>query len=355
MTADAVGGVWNYSIDLASELCSRGAEVLLITLGPRPSLVQRKAADSISNLQLIEGEFPLEWMPGVSEQELHRGGEWLLAQAHAFKPDLVQINGYFHGALPWEAPVLMVAHSCVYSWWLSTHGTSPPDNWLTYRTRVSRGLAAASAVVAPSRFMLEALNQIYSVTPTAARVIYNFSNLAPQRATKEEMIFASGRYWDVAKNVLLLEKIAPKLAWPVYLAGRTEGPGGEREVCTELICLGELNRPQIANYLSRASIFVHPAKYEPFGLSVLEAAINSCALVLSDIPSLRELWAGCALFAAPANEAQWVEQITLLINDRKLSEELGRRAAARALMYSPEGAVSSYINLYDSLVRDMAI
>ncbi len=31
-----------------------------------------------------------------------------------------------------------------------------------------------------------------------------------------------------------------------------------------------------------------PARYEPFGLSVLEAALSGCALVLGDIPSLRE-------------------------------------------------------------------
>ena len=33
-----------------------------------------------------------------------------------------------------------------------------------------------------------------------------------------------------------------------------------------------------------------PARYEPFGLSILEAALSGCALVLGDLPSLRELW-----------------------------------------------------------------
>ncbi len=39
--------------------------------------------------------------------------------------------------------------------------------------------------------------------------------------------------------------------------------------------------------------------YEPFGLSVLEAALSGCALVLGDIPSLRENWDGAADFAEP--------------------------------------------------------
>ena len=42
------------------------------------------------------------------------------------------------------------------------------------------------------------------------------------------------------------------------------------------------------------------ALYEPFGLAVLEAAQAGCALVLSDIPTFRELWDGAALFVAAA-------------------------------------------------------
>ena len=29
------------------------------------------------------------------------------------RPDVVHLNGYTHGALPWRAPVLVVGHSCV--------------------------------------------------------------------------------------------------------------------------------------------------------------------------------------------------------------------------------------------------
>ena len=51
--------------------------------------------------------------------------------------------------------------------------------------------------------------------------------------------------------------------------------------------------------MARTAVFVSPALYEPFGLAVLEAAQAGCALVLSDIPTFRELWDGVALFVAP--------------------------------------------------------
>ncbi len=351
MTTDTVGGVWSYSIDLASQLTQRGAEVLLATFGPLPSEEQRAAARSVKNLHLIEGQFPLEWMPEATCQQLRRSGEWLLSHSRAFQPDVVHLNGYFHGVLPWQAPTIVVAHSCVYSWWRSTHGALPPSSWLAYHQRVSRGIAAANAIVAPSEFMLRAIHQIYSLSSQVQRVIHNFSNFPQTSGTKEDAIFASGRYWDPAKNVLLLNRISKSLPWPIYLAGRTDGPNGEHQACDRLLSLGELSRVQMADVLSRMSIFVHPAKYEPFGLSVLEAAMNSCALVLSDISGLRELWGECALYADADDQEQWIEHIRRLTSDPALRLELGRRAARRAKTFSPARAVAGYISLYHSLVH----
>jgi len=37
MTADAVGGVWDYSLQLAGELSARGVAATIATMGPLPS------------------------------------------------------------------------------------------------------------------------------------------------------------------------------------------------------------------------------------------------------------------------------------------------------------------------------
>jgi hypothetical protein len=49
---------------------------------------------------------------------------------------------------------------------------------------------------------------------------------------------------------------------------------------------------------------VLPARYEPFGLSVLEAALSGCALVPGDIASLRGNWDGVAEFVCPDDAAR---------------------------------------------------
>ena len=63
--------------------------------------------------------------------------------------------------------------------------------------------------------------------------------------------------------------------------------------------LGHLPQSKLQAWFERAAIFAAPARYEPFGLSILEAALAGCALVLGDIPSLRENWNDAALFVPP--------------------------------------------------------
>ncbi len=52
----------------------------------------------------------------------------------------------------------------------------------------------------------------------------------------------------------------------------------------------------MATAYAAATVFASMARYEPFGLAVLEAAQAGMRLVLSDIPTFRELWDGAAIF-----------------------------------------------------------
>src|SRR5690606_29485284 len=120
MSADTVGGVWTYALELSRALCGRGDQVLLATLG-LPDRGQQRAAAEVEGLTLACGDFPLEWMPEPWEA-LERAGDWLLGLATGFEPDVVHLNHYCHGHLPWSAPCLVVAHSCVSSWYEAVRG-----------------------------------------------------------------------------------------------------------------------------------------------------------------------------------------------------------------------------------------
>lgn len=344
MTADTVGGVWTYALELARALAGHGLAVDLAAMGRPMNPAQRRAAWDVPGLRVHESAFRLEWMDDPWE-DVDRAGQWLLALERALAPGVVHVNGYAHAALPFAAPVLVVAHSCVLSWWREVRGEdAPPDRWGEYARRVRLGLAGARAVAAPSRAMLAAVRDLYApacrcmVIPNCRR-----SDLfRPGR--KESFVLAAGRFWDAAKNLDALAAVAPDLPWPVRVVGECGGRDAGN-----IDCLGFLDEPALAAWLSRAAVYALPARYEPFGLSVLEAALSGCALVLGDIPSLRENWDDAALFVSPDDRPALTEALTRLARDPALRDRLGRRARDRAVRFTPARTARGYLDLYRAL------
>lgn len=351
MTADTVGGVWTYALRLCSALQPHGVQIALATMGAPLTPRQHEEAARISNLTIYESSYKLEWMEDPWE-DVAAAGDWLLGLARALQPDLVHLNGYAHGALPWGAPVLVVGHSCVLSWWEAVKGGAPtPASSDRYRDEVRCGLQAADIVAAPSRAMLGALERHYGPF-RESRAIYNGQDatlFAPGR--KEPFVLSAGRLWDEGKNVAALCEIAPMLSWPVYVAGEERHPAGGQADTRGVRPLGRLPSQELAAWFARASIYALPARYEPFGLSALEAGLAGCALVLADIASLREIWGDAALFVAPEDSHALCTTLASLIDDEAARRALAARARQRALQFTTESMAGEYFAVYKGLVN----
>ena len=79
---------------------------------------------------------------------------------------------------------------------------------------------------------------------------------------------------------------------------------------------------------------------------MLEAAQAGCPLVLSDIPSFRELWAGAAIFVPPHEEDAIASSLQQVMADEALRDRLSRRARYRAVLYSAEAMGKDMMRLY---------
>jgi glycogen(starch) synthase len=167
MTTDTVGGVWTYALELADALAAHDTEVVLATIGPPPSPGQRAelARSAVVDVRSLDGL--LEWMDDPWA-DLERSGEWLLELRDEVRPDLVHLNAYAHGTLPWGVPVVVVGHSCVLSWWRAVRRENAPAEWDAYREAVTAGLALADLVVAPTRTMLARTDRCHPERPQAA-------------------------------------------------------------------------------------------------------------------------------------------------------------------------------------------
>lgn len=351
MTTDTVGGVWTYALELSRALASRGVSVTLATMGPPLTEAQWAEARIVPGLGVEQSTWQLEWMDDPWE-DVKAAGDWLLELESRVQPDVVHLNGYCHGALPWKRKPLIVGHSCVLSWWEAVKGEQAPERYSRYRWEVTRGLRAAGHVVAPSTAMLQALVTHYGPLRSAG-VIPNARRPEdfPPGNVREPLILAVGRLWDEAKNVSMLESVAPRLDWPVLVAGDMRHPsGGEvRSRCVRM--LGRLSPRELAGHMGRASIFALPARYEPFGLSALEAALAGCALVLGDIPSLREIWEDAAVFVPPDDTDMLMRALRRLVTEPVLCNRMSTLARTRALRFSPDRQADAYLAAYVDLDR----
>ena len=353
MTADTLGGVWTYALELIRALAPLNIEVVLATMGRRMSDDQRRQAVRLPNLTVHESEYRLEWMSDAWN-DVDAAGDWLMRLQQESGADVMHLNGYAHASWPWSVPVYVVAHSCVMSWWQAVHGTAAPAVWDEYRRRVSEGLAAATEIVSPSRAMAECLRRHYGqvgafdAAERPIQVIPNGRSPDNFRAgPKHPFVFAAGRLWDQAKNLSVLDEAAAGLPWPVWLAGPIEHPELNAAFpARHARLLGVTPNDVMRHWFSQADIYALPARYEPFGLSVLEAALSGCALLLGDIESLRENWDGAAHFVNPEDADAVRAGLKSLIKTPRLRRDLAQRAHQRAMEFTPQRMAHAYAALY---------
>ena len=301
VTTDAVGGVWRYALDLSGGLTDRGIETVLAVLGPPADAAQRREAEALRGVRLVQTGLPLDWT-ATDPAALAHASMKLTALAALTGASAVHLHApALVGAQPWPVPVVAVAHSCVGTWWRAVRGGDLPDD-LRWRTAAAAaGLHDAAAVIAPTAAHATLLEEVYG--PVPAQVVHNGRDPPPlPGGPRHRSVLTAGRLWDEGKDTARLDRAAAGLGAPVRAAGPVQGPDGGAAVFANLDLLGTLDPAGMATAYAGATVFASMARYEPFGLAVLEAAQAGMALVLSDLPGFRELWDGAALFVGEGDD-----------------------------------------------------
>lgn len=354
MTTDAVGGVWQYSTDLARQLARGGYEVSLAVLGPGPDEAQRRCAAGIDGVQLLETGLPLDWMCEGAD-EARQAAQSLARLADACGADIIHCNSpALAGAADFPVPVVAVAHGCIATWWQAAKAEPLDPAFRWHREMMRDGLLAADVVVAPSASFAATLQSTYRL-PQRPLVVHNgrppsASGMGGRRSLDAALTI--GRMWDPVKNAALLDAVAGMIGLRFLAAGPLCSPHGEEITFAHIQALGQVPSPALNELLALRPIAVSAARFEPFGLAVLEAASAGCALVLSDIATFRELWDGAALFADPDDAEGFAAAITRVHGDPALRQQLGTAAQARAARYTPEATADAVMALYRTLRPD---
>lgn len=216
---------------------------------------------------------------------------------------------------------------------------------------VKRAVRKADRLLTVSQTTADDLTRLYNVSPNKMMItplaveIEEFDTKWQDRNTSllDAFRLYPGRYFlsigriEEKKNIgfLLQAFFAYKklrgVGDPIQLvlAGKA-GEGAKRfaqmiaksPFASSVKLLGYISDEQKRALLDGALAYVFPSRYEGFGLPALEAFAADCPVLVSDIPALREVAGGAALFAPVDGLSAWAKNMERMTLDSGLRERL---------------------------------
>lgn len=136
--------------------------------------------------------------------------------------------------------------------------------------------------------------------------------LLGQRLPKLHAVFVGERYADKPETVAYEANVRAVLDGA--LSRRNSWLGYRRDI------------PEL---LGAADLLVHPARQEPFGRVLLEAAASGCPILASDVGGTREMLGKAACLIPPDDPTAWAEVIQSMAGDPERRGNMARNARAR--------------------------
>jgi glycosyltransferase involved in cell wall biosynthesis len=324
-------------------------------LGPQPGPDQAADARAVPGLAVRPLDLPLDWTADRAE-DVEAAAAAVADLAAEIGADIVQLNSVALAAGGgFTVPVVAVCHSCLATWWDAVRGTQGLPEDFVWRVRLAaRGMAEVDALTAPTAAFAQATARAYGLAEPPLTVrngrTPHGSRGRPARAPEGLFAFTAGRLWDEGKDVAAIDRAAGRIALPVVAAGPAVGPNGARILLEHVMPLGRIPEGEIGDWLACGPVFVSMARYEPFGLAVLEAAQAGCPLVLADIPTFVELWGGAAEFVPPGDDGTLADVLARLAEDDAWRARLSEAARERARQYTPDAMAESALRVYRTLL-----
>jgi glycosyltransferase involved in cell wall biosynthesis len=363
MTTDTLSSVWTYTRELACELDRRGWRVTLVSFGEIPLPEQISWMKPLCRLDYRPTAFRLDWME-EGQRDFIESSAYLLSIANELRPDVFHCNHLCYGNAV-RTPGILVAHGDYLTWWRSAHGSEPRDSsWLRwYRRKIAGAISQAAVLVAPTRWMLNEVHTTYGACVREQVILpgRNPIEFNPY-VTKEDSVVAVGRRLDATSGIHLLARCALPVPLvvaeehlPLPHASAQTGPA-MNFAGNNVRFAGPQTEAQLRLLYSRASVFASTSRYETSGMPVTAAAFSRCALVLNDVPPLRELWRDSAMYFSRNDKESLSQAIDLLSRDECLRLELANRAFRRAReRFTAKRMADDYIALYHSLMTPQAV
>lgn len=158
----------------------------------------------------------------------------------------------------------------------------------------------------------------------------------------------------VIKAFIKMKANNPNNSFKLVLAGRP-GYGYEElyelitqsEYSEDIITTGYLPKEDILKLYKDAAAYVFPSIYEGFGSTQLECMINHLPIILSDIPTNREVSGNYGLYFKLGDEEQLLQKMEQIVNGEIDYDSMCSLADEVCKKFSWDRLISSYIDVYN--------
>ncbi|HYM38793.1 MAG TPA: glycosyltransferase family 4 protein [Thermoplasmata archaeon] len=357
-----LGGVESHVLGLSRELAARGHEVTVVTARHTSSAPERESVDGFDIVRVKPRMVVLRTPIAPRMRTVLRG---LTADVvHAHLPPPLSAH-YAADVCEQRGTPLVVTYHC------DVEIPSVVGSFIETLYRRSLGastLRRAAKVIVTTKTYAATSRSVWRHNPVVipnAVDVHRFHPDVDGSAVRARLKIPPGR-----PIVLLVGRIVPHkgvehfIEAARYLSGvqlLVAGEGSSLEsmerlarslgVKDRILFLGRVSQENLPKVYAVCDVFVLPSvsRLEAFGIVALEAMATGKAVVVADIPGVREVIEDGkeGLLADPVNPQDLAEKIRRLIENPTLRAEMGRRAREKVLArFTTETVADQILQVY---------
>ena len=361
-----LGGVESHVMSLSRELAARGHEVTVVTARHTPSAPEHEMMDGFDILRVKPRMIVLRTPIAPRMRALLRGLPADVVHAHLPPPlsahyaaDASELRGQplvltYHCDVELPSPLGAFIEALYRRSWGASTLARAAKVIVTTRTyaATSRAVWRHSPVVIPNAVDVHRFHPGVDGT-----IVRNRLRIPPDQPVAllvgrivshkgvEDFIEAA-RYLPQAQFVVAGE--GASLETMERLA-RTLG------VKDRVRFLGRVSQENLPRVYAAGDVFVLPSvsRLEAFGIVALEAMATGKAVVVTDIPGVREVIQDGqeGLLADPVNPQDLAEKLRRLLDDSALRQEMGRRGREKVLAnFTTERVADQILAVYEEVL-----
>ncbi len=368
-----VGGVEKGVVRITEYVAGKGHQVIMLSKRNRISDV-KKIFEGVPNITFIplpvtmhSMSFKNAWIDSVDIQDI----------AEREKADVIHFPYNWSFPFRKKIPSVLTIHDVIPFTFREAMG--PCRNLFLYKPGIRKASRLNDVIVTVSEFSKQDIIKKVGVPPEKIEVIPNGlrepskPDEAIEKKIESKFDLRNGFILNVGgiherKNIARLVHAFSKLVnqhrYPgkLLITGSISGAPYQRKMknlCDtavkeagmeeKIVFTGFISDEELDNLLMRADFLIYPSLYEGFGIPILEAMQMGTPVITSNITGTREVAGDAAVLIDPYDVDKMAEEMSRLLVDKKLREELSRKGKEKASSYSWKRTAEEYLELYEKV------